>query len=166
MKRIILLGCILVFCGNLYAQRIKTDCSAIPLSINLDDNNIRSLALNLGFYYPIKKTDCSVGLKFREIYNLDKEKDTYQQTSSVGISLGYVCFKGNKDTFWEDSKIETLFDVGYGFLAKHKDEDFVYTDISGRIYLHDLVFLGLGYNHKFGIDIAHSNLYLCIGFRI
>ncbi len=151
-----------------HKRKILLELSGKPLITSFKkDNYAASYSVGISHFLSDK---FNIGLQFHNIYNFDKKYKIYDAASSLGISTSYVVFKGSENSFWNGGSFEVSAEFGGGSSDFNDGIIFFYGDLSFKVYVENLVFIGIGYNHKRydkKADIDNSNsLYLSFGFRL
>lgn len=148
-------------------RKILLELSGNPIITSFKKDNYAA-SYNLGFSHFVSEK-FNIGLQFHNTYSFDKKAQVYDASSSLGISTAYNFFKGAENSFCKDVSFELCAALGGGVSNFNDDTTFLYGDLSLRVYVRNLVFLGIGYNHKRydkKIDFDNSNsLYFSFGFR-
>ncbi len=151
-----------------HRRKILLELSGKPLITSFKKDNY-SASYNVGISRFLSDK-FNIGLQFHNTYNLNKKNKIYDASSSLGISTAYVLFKGEESSLGNKGSFEVGAELGGGSSNFNDDIIFFYGDLSFKVYVENLAFVGIGYNHKRYDNKANTNndnsLYLTFGFRL
>ena len=133
-------------------QRIILDVGATPFQLNI--SNVGTLkSLNFGLGYEVgKRLDLRINLDlnaFINQYQYGPYSPYYENEFSLkkGMSIGFNYAILNDFKFiYDDCSLEVLGKFGVDINSKSEQESFLY-DVSVRLKMLDLPYVGIGYNH-------------------
>ncbi len=149
-------------------KRMLLELSGNPIETSFEKNNYAA-SFNVGVSYFVAEK-LNIGLQFHDTYEFNKDDRTYNSLSTMGVSAGYNLFTDFENSFWEDGSLELMADIGGGYSNFDSDMYFFYGSLSCRLYFKSMVFVGVGYNHKWhnedAINYKKNSLFFVFGFRL
>jgi hypothetical protein len=156
-------------CSGLF-QKLVVDLGAVPFSISKENNpTYRTYNFALG-YQLAKRLDIRFSYDLMTMFVKEPKNnwlnlDYYNRLQCYSLGLNYVALQGKNETFTENKKLTVA--GKFGFTAYNDYGESFFYDISARIYLDRIPYIGLGMNHQFITDEDYfpemTSLYLYFG---
>lgn len=133
-------------------QKLVLDVGATPLSASFGDNpQLTSYNFAIG-YQIIERLDVRLNLDVLNNFEKNSEvnSSSYYYERLLGMSLGLSCIalKGKSDTFFKNTRLGFVGKFGAGISPESSEQESLFFDISARVYLGKIPYIGLGINHQ------------------